>query len=257
MPNSNQRTSTPWQRPTALAVTSASTSVSPVLTARELRKVFPSPMGELVVLDGLELEVAAGELVGIVGESGVGKSTLLHLLAALDLPTTGSITFQGKPLQQLSAAELAVYRNQCVGFVWQLHNLLLDFTAAENVMLPLLVRGERAGRAYAQAERWLEEVGLGARTQHLAGELSGGEQQRVALARALVTQPQVLLADEPTGNLDASNAEIIFALLTSLHRSHGLTSVIATHNVVLAGRCDRVWRLAQGKLHPVPLPVPG
>jgi len=229
-------------------------SAEPLIAAYGLRKVFASPGGELVVLDGLELEVKAGELVAIVGESGVGKSTLLHLLAALEQPTAGSIVFQGKALQQFSAAELAAYRNQGVGFVWQLHNLLVDFTAAENVMLPLLVRGESVSRAGAQAERWLAEVGLGARTQHLAGELSAGEQQRVALARALVTQPQLLLADEPTGNLDANNAESIFALLTALHRKHGLTSVIATHNVILAARCDRLWQLQSGKLQLVQLP---
>ncbi len=255
MQKAKQRTSIPCQgHAAATAMLASTSSVSLVLTAHALRKVFPSPVGELIVLDDVELEVRAGELVAIVGDSGVGKSTLLYLLAALDLPTAGSIAFQGKALQQLSATELAAYRNHCVGFVWQLHNLLLDFTAAENVMLPLLVRGESAAKAYPQAAHWLAEVGLSARMQHLAGELSAGEQQRVALARALVTQPQLLLADEPTGNLDASNAEVIFTLLTSLHRRHGLTSVIATHNVVLAGRCDCVWRLAQGKLQRVSRP---
>lgn len=200
------------------------------------------------MLDALELEVARGELLAVVGESGAGKTTLLHLLAALDRPTAGTIHFQGKPLTSLSPAELADYRNRSVGFVWQLANLLLDFTAAENVMLPLLARDARPARARQQAEEVLAEVGLAPRADHLAGELSGGEQQRVALARALVTRPRLLLADEPTGNLDENSATAVFALLETLHRSHGLTSLIATHNVALAGRCDRILRLEHGRL---------
>ncbi|MFQ5816722.1 MAG: ABC transporter ATP-binding protein [Terriglobia bacterium] len=200
------------------------------------------------MLDALELEVARGELLAVVGESGAGKTTLLHLLAALDRPTAGTIHFQGKPLTSLSPAELADYRNRAVGFVWQLANLLLDFTAAENVMLPLLARDARPARARQQAEEVLAEVGLAPRADHLAGELSGGEQQRVALARALVTRPRLLLADEPTGNLDENSATAVFALLETLHRSHGLTSLIATHNVALAGRCDRILRLEHGRL---------
>lgn len=202
------------------------------------------------MLDGLELEVRGGELLAIVGESGAGKSTLLHLLAALDRPTAGAIRFDGQALSDLTQTTLADYRNRSVGFVWQLSNLLLDFTAAENVMLPLLVRGDSPVRARREAEALLAEVGLAARADHLAGELSGGEQQRVALARALVTRPRLLLADEPTGSLDEATAATVFALLQKIHRAHGLTSIVATHNVVLAGLCDRVLRLEHGRLQP-------
>lgn len=219
-----------------------------MLEAHGLRKVFASPTGELVVLDGLELEVVAGELLAVVGPSGTGKTTLLQLLAALDRPTAGTVLFEGNSLADLSAGELADYRNRSIGFVWQLSNLLLDFTAAENVMLPLLVRGENTARARAEAEGLLAEVGLADRRDHLAGELSGGEQQRTALARALVTRPRLLLADEPTGNLDEATAASVFALLKNLHRTHGLTSVMATHNVNLAGSCDRILRLEHGSL---------
>jgi lipoprotein-releasing system ATP-binding protein len=222
-----------------------------VLQARGLGKRFAGPAGELAVLEGLELEVSRGELLAIVGESGAGKSTLLYLLAGLDRPTAGVIFFEGKPLANLSEAELAAHRNAAIGFVWQLSNLLLDFTAAENVMLPLLVRGESPEAARNRAEAVLAEVGLSARADHLAGELSGGEAQRVALARALVTEPRLLLADEPTGNLDEVAAAAVFALLEKLHRSRGLTSVIATHNVALAGFCDRIVRLEHGRLHPM------
>jgi len=155
-----------------------------------------------------------------------------------------------------TASELADYRSRRIGFVWQFSNLLPDFTARENVALPRLLQGESRRTAWAEADRWLEEVGVRARADHLPGELSGGEQQRVALARALVTQPAVLLADEPTGNLDERTGEKIFALLTELHRSHGLTSVLATHNLALATQSDRVWRLEAGRLHPAPRPTP-
>ncbi len=221
------------------------------MEAHGLRKVFPSPEGELVVLDGLELEVSPGELLAIVGESGAGKSTLLHLLAALDAPSAGTIHFDGQDLSQFSPEQLADYRNRSIGFVWQLSNLLLDFSAAENVLLPLLARGEPLEGARQAATERLAEVGLAGRARHLAGELSGGEQQRAALARALVTRPRLLLADEPTGNLDEATAEGVFALVEQLHRAHALTSVIATHNLILAGRCDRVLRLEHGRLHAV------
>ena len=219
-----------------------------VLAARGLSKRFPTRAGELAVLDGLELELRRGEMAAVVGHSGVGKTTLLYLLAGLDQPTAGEVFFNGEPLSALSPDQLAEHRNRRLGFVWQLSNLLGDFTARENVVLPLLVRGESLRAATQAAEEWLSEVGLAERGDHLAGELSGGEQQRVALARALVTRPAVLLADEPTGNLDEETSEEIFALLARLHRSHGLTSLLATHNLSLAGRCDRVWRLEHGRL---------
>jgi len=219
-----------------------------VLVARGLRKAFATSAGELVVLDGLDLELKRGEMAAVVGPSGAGKSTLLYLLAGLDRPTAGEVEYDGERLDTMSADELARHRNQRIGFVWQLANLLPEFTARENVALPLLVRGESRERAGQEAEQWLAEVGLADRADHLAGELSGGEQQRAALARALVTGPAVLFADEPTGNLDAASSDRILELLVELHRTHALTSIWATHNLELAGRCDRVWRLERGRL---------
>jgi len=219
-----------------------------VLAARSLRKTFATAAGELVVLDGLTLELKRGEMAAVVGPSGAGKTTLLYLLAGLDRPTGGEVEYDGERLDTMSADELARHRNQRIGFVWQLANLLPEFTARENVALPLLVRGESCERAGQEAEQWLAEVGLAERADHLAGELSGGEQQRAALARALVTRPPVLFADEPTGNLDAASSDRILELLVELHRTHALTSIWATHNLELAGRCDRVWRLERGRL---------
>lgn len=226
-----------------------------VLAATGLTKIFParpaggpSTAGELVVLDGLNLEVRRGEMMAVTGPSGAGKSTLLYLLAGLEDPTRGEVLFEGRSLASLAPDERAAHRNRRIGFVWQLSNLLPDFTARENVMLPLLARGDTAAAAARAADRWLEEVGLAGRAGHLAGELSGGEQQRTALARALVTGPAVLFADELTGNLDTASSDSIFGLLLHLHRTHGLTSVLATHNLELAGRCERVWQLAKGRL---------
>src|SRR5690242_17807537 len=184
----------------------------------------------------------------MVGESGAGKSTLLHLLGGLDRPTSGTIYYKAKDLSGLGDSELADFRNRAVGFVWQIHYLLPEFTALENVMMPLLIRGRSHAEAASASLTRLEEVGLGARTGHRAGELSGGEQQRVVLARALVGNPSVLLADEPTGNLDFRTGEMIFDLLTTLHRSHNLTSVLVTHNLSFARRCDRILRLEGGSL---------
>ena len=223
---------------------------SVALAARDLVKRFAGAAKELTVLDGLNLEVERGQMAAITGPSGSGKTTLLYLLAGLDQPTAGEVLFEGQRLDTQSADQLARHRNTRIGFVWQLSNLLPDFTARENVMLPLLVRGASQSEAGRSADQWLDEVGLAERRSHLAGELSGGEQQRAALARALVTQPAVLLADEPTGNLDETNSEQIFALLQRLHRSHSLTSLLATHNLALAARCDRRWRLEQGHLAP-------
>jgi len=196
----------------------------------------------------VNLQLAEGEMVAIVAPSGAGKSTLLHLLAALDTPTSGTVYFDAKPVDGRADAALAEFRNRAVGFVWQRHHLLPDFTAAENVALPLLLRGTPLGQALETARGWLKEVGLADRTGNRAGELSGGEQQRAAIARALVTGPAVLLADEPTGDLDEQNAVAVFELIERLHRTHRLTSLIATHNAALAGRCDRVVGLEQGVL---------
>jgi lipoprotein-releasing system ATP-binding protein len=223
-------------------------SESAALAARQLGKKFPSAAGELTVLDGLTFELQRGEMAAITGPSGSGKTTLLYLLAGLDRPTSGEVFFEGEPLHALGPNELAAHRNSRVGFVWQLSNLLPDFTARENVMLPRLVRGDTQSDAARAADRWLGEVGLSDRATHLAGELSGGEQQRVSLARALVTEPKVLLADEPTGNLDEAAGEQIFGLLQHLHRAHSLTSLLATHNLAMAARCDRRWRLEHGHL---------
>ena len=228
-----------------------------LLRAVQLRKVYRSGDAELIVLDGLNLEVALGEIVAIVGPSGAGKSTLLHLLAALDTPTSGTVYFAGKSHDALSDAELADFRNRRVGFVWQRHHLLLDFTAAENVAMPLFVRGVPPGEAQRATRHWLDEVGLAARAHHRAGELSGGEQQRVAIARALGGGPALLLADEPTGDLDEQNAEAVFDLMRRLHRTHQLTTILATHNLLLAQRCDRVLALEHATLSPRPaIPQP-
>jgi lipoprotein-releasing system ATP-binding protein len=217
-----------------------------------LRKTYRSGAAELVVLAGLSLEVAPGELVAIIGPSGSGKSTLLHLLAALDTPNDGTIYFCGRSLDAMADRERAEYRNRSVGFVWQRHHLLPDFTAAENAAMPLLVNGMPRPEALARAAEWLAQVGLAERASHRTGELSGGEQQRAAIARALVTGPKLLLADEPTGDLDEGNAGAVFGLLEKLHREHGLTTVLATHNLGLVGRCHRVLRLEHGILAPHP-----
>ena len=221
-----------------------------VLRVHNLRKIFTSGTQRIAPLDGLDFTIERGEMISVMGASGAGKSTLLHILAALDTPTSGEVYFDGKSLQLLSEAELARYRNQAVGFVWQRHHLLPDFTAAENVAMPLLLQGKKPNQAYDVAARWLGEVGLAGRESQRAGELSGGEQQRVAIARALVSEPAVLLADEPTGDLDERNAETIFELMRSLHKSHGLTSILATHNISLARQTSRILVLQGGKIAP-------
>jgi lipoprotein-releasing system ATP-binding protein len=220
------------------------------IRAVDLSKKFRSGDGELVVFEGLNLEIEQGERLALVGESGTGKSTLLYLLGALDRPTNGFVYFDGREITALANQELAGFRNREIGFVWQTHYLLPEFTALENVMMPLLIRGTSRAEAAAPALARLEEAGLKARASHRAGELSGGEQQRVVLARALVGNPKFLLADEPTGNLDHRTGEMIIGLLTELHRSHGLTSVYVTHNLSFARRCDRVLRLEAGALVP-------
>jgi lipoprotein-releasing system ATP-binding protein len=219
-----------------------------VLEARGLKKTYGAREKNLEVLVDANLILRKGEMVAVVAPSGAGKSTLLHLLAALDTPTSGAVYFENKLIETNEDAALADYRNRAVGFLWQRHQLLPDFTATENVAMPLLVRGEPQAEALKQAREWLAEVGLADRADHRAGELSGGEQQRVAIARALVTGPSVLLADEPTGDLDEQNAWAVFGLLERLHRTHRLTSLIATHNLALAERCDRVVGLEHGVL---------
>ena len=217
--------------------------------------------GEVVLFRGLSFEVAQGEMVAIVGESGSGKSSLLHLLAALDKPTAGEVWVGEAGAGQirlggLNAREAAEFRNRDVGYVWQFHYLLPEFTALENVAMPLLAQGERKAAALEKARVWLGKVGLGERAEHRSGELSGGEQQRVSLARALVTGPKLLLADEPTGDLDGKTAEAVFWLIQKLHLDHlkderPLTSVLVTHNMEFAMRCGRVLRLKDGKLEEV------
>jgi lipoprotein-releasing system ATP-binding protein len=219
-----------------------------VLESRGLKKTYGGGEKSITVLADANLSLRRGEMVAIVAPSGAGKSTLLHLLAALDTPTSGTVYFATKAIESIDDAALADFRNRAIGFLWQRHQLLPDFTAAENVAMPLLVRGEDFTTALGLARKWLAEVGLENRADHRAGELSGGEQQRVAIARALVTGPSVLLADEPTGDLDEQNAWAVFELLERLHRAHKLTSLIATHNLALAARCDRVLGLEHGVL---------
>src|ERR1700723_2097804 len=228
----------------------AVTDTAELLRAENLRKVFRSGNQEIVPLDGINLTIGRGEIVAIVGPSGAGKSTLLHLLAALDTPTSGTVYFAGDSLRDLAERNLAEYRNRAVGFVWQRHHLLPDFTAAENVAMPLLVRGVPLAQALRTGKEWLGEVGLADRAGQRGGQLSGGEQQRVAIARALVNGPRLLIADEPTGDLDEKSAENIFELMQRLHQSHRLTSILATHNNSLARRADRALILEHGKLTP-------
>src|SRR5712672_1647142 len=230
---------------------SASSRSGALIEARDLHKSYAAGASRIAVLSGVNVRVAAGELIAVVGPSGAGKSTLLHFLAALDTPTSGTVYFEEKAIKSFQESELADYRNRSIGFVWQRHHLLADFTAAENVAMPLLMRGAGYSEALETSARWLREVGLEARASQRAGELSGGEQQRVAIARALVQHPALLLADEPTGDLDERNAIAIFELMQRLHREYQLTSILATHNTVLAGRADRVLQLEHGLLLPV------
>lgn len=214
-----------------------------VLRAEGLHKHYRAA-GE--ILSGVTLRLQRGEMVAVVGPSGCGKSTLLHILAALDTPTSGTVYFEGKVVSSFSNSELAEFRNRQIGFVWQRHHLLADFTAAENVAFPLFLRGVSTSTAQATAHERLDQVGLGSRAESSAASLSGGEQQRVALARALAGDPALLLADEPTGDLDEQTAESVFQLMQSLHRTRQLTSLLATHNLSLARRCDRILNLEHG-----------
>jgi lipoprotein-releasing system ATP-binding protein len=223
-------------------------SADSAIRAEFLAKTYRSGASEVVVFDDLCLEVRRGELIAIIGESGAGKSTLLHLLGGLDRPSKGRIYFGHRDLGSLSDKQLADFRNKTLGFVWQSPSLLPEFTALENVMMPLLIRGIEPEEAGAIARARLSEVGLQNRELHRPGELSGGEQQRVALARALAGNPEVLLADEPTGSLDHKTGEMIMGALKELHRAHGLTSIFVTHNLAFARQCERILELRKGNL---------
>ncbi len=234
------------------------TNQGPLLRVEALKKVFRSGETDLVLFENLSFQVSKGEMLAIVGESGSGKSTLLHILGALDRPSGGAVYCADSQVHALSENAAAEFRNREIGYVWQFHYLLPEFTALENVAMPLLTRGHSRPDAQREASGWLRQVGLEQRGHHRSGELSGGEQQRLALARALITRPQLLLADEPTGDLDGSTAEVVFDLLARLHREHQLTSLIATHNLAFARRCHRVLRLSRGKIEevaPESLPV--
>jgi lipoprotein-releasing system ATP-binding protein len=223
-----------------------------------LTKSYISGDHELIVFSNMEFEITRGDRIAIVGESGTGKSSLLYLLGGLDRPSKGKIYFDHKDISGFADTELAEFRNREIGFVWQNHALLPEFTAQENVMMPLLIRGGSAQKAALESLARLDEVGLRNRASHRAGELSGGEQQRVAIARALVGNPTVLLADEPTGNLDYKTGEMIIGLLAELHRTHHLTSIYVTHNLSFAQRCDRVLQLDKGSFNQwTPASVPG
>ena len=221
----------------------------PIIQVHNLEKTYSTARGPLTLFRDLDLEVGAGELVAIVGQSGAGKSTLLHILGALDAPTAGTVHCATTNVAALSQREASAFRNREIGYVWQFHYLLPEFSALENVGMPLMARGMTRREASAIASNWLREVDLEDRSDHRPGELSGGEQQRVALARALVGNPRVLLADEPTGDLDEATAARVFDILERLHVTHGLTSIVVTHNLDLAARCTRTLRLEGGRLH--------
>jgi len=219
-----------------------------LIEAQRVGKSFYPPAGELRILKGVDVSISAGEVVGIVGASGVGKSTFLHVLGTLDRPTSGHVFYDEKDIFTMDTGSLASFRNRTIGFVFQFHHLMPEFTALENVMMPGLIGGvERAG-LQRRAEGLLDELGVLERKEHRPGELSGGEQQRVAVARALILNPAVVLADEPTGNLDTATGEELFHLLLKLNRERGITFVIVTHNESLSKQCHRVMKMVDGRL---------
>jgi lipoprotein-releasing system ATP-binding protein len=223
--------------------------MSVAVQAHGLAKTYQDGLRRIEVLKGIDLAVEPGEMVAIVGPSGSGKSTLLHLLGALDRPTLGSVAIGGQPLEKLSGAAMAGFRNRTIGFVFQFHQLLPDFTALENVMVPGRIAGLEPRAVHANARRLLCEVGLEDRLESFPNQLSGGERQRVALCRALALEPPLLLADEPTGNLDPESGDQVFRLLLELQARHGTTGILVTHNPEIARRCRRILRLEGGSLH--------
>ena len=236
------------QRDQELRAQELAATVVPVVEVQNLEKSYKTARGELNLFSQLNLRVRTGEMVAIVGQSGAGKSTLLHILGALDTPSSGKVYCASIDVAGLSPRQAAAFRNREIGYVWQFHYLLPEFTALENVAMPLMAGGVTRREALQTAANWLKEVGLEDRGDHRSGELSGGEQQRVAIARALVNHPRLLLADEPTGDLDAVTAERIFEVIERLHTTHGLTSILVTHNLELAARCRRILRLENGTL---------
>ncbi len=226
-----------------------------LVEAVEIKKSFQTEAGDLQVLKGINLSIKEGEMVGIVGASGVGKSTLLHILGALDSPTSGKVFYSSANIFSLDGKSLASFRNKTMGFVFQFHHLLPEFTAFENVMMPGLINRSQNAEVrrdykeiYKKAEELLNEMGLSERKTHRPGELSGGEQQRVAVARALILEPKIVLADEPTGNLDAITGEELFNILVNLNKKKGITFVIVTHNESLSKRCHRVMKMMDGRI---------
>lgn len=231
--------------------------VKPLITTQNLMRTFITDAGELKVLKDISLSINEGEMVGIVGASGAGKSTLLHILGALDIPTSGNVYYGNQDVFSLGSNALAAFRNSTVGFVFQFHHLLPEFSAVENVMMPALIARGSGSRTAARtgyedirvkAENLLAGMGLGNRKTHRPGELSGGEQQRVAVARALILEPRAVLADEPTGNLDSATGAELFRIFLDLNRDRGITFVIVTHNESLSNRCHRVFKMADGRL---------